>query len=164
MYLGAYPVNGLLENFWGKIYKLMQFETIGLNQYNSPYFYHRMAAPLLMISILLNKKLQHFLSLKPLVYLGKISFPFYLFHLIIICSLTCKLVLVLNFLPYNMACLINSLITLICVVVCSHYLAIADGYYLVLLKKLYNYYEQKLILQYKLSQDITHTTPEEVSK
>lgn len=56
-------------------------------------FWHIIGAALLFTGCLYHERLQCLLSWRPLTFLGRIAFSFYLLHFILLCSLGCKLFL-----------------------------------------------------------------------
>ena len=88
LFLGSYPDARPVD---GSIYEFMQ----GLARQRT---YYIVGATLVMIALLKSTRLQSFLSLKPFVLLGRISFSMYVLHLIIIGSLSSYLFLL--FAPY----------------------------------------------------------------
>lgn len=79
--LGAYPVGHEPDN----AYRILNHLPDRLNPF---YFYHMLAAALLIMSIWLLKPLGKVLSLKPVLFLGKISYSLYLVHIPVIYSLS----------------------------------------------------------------------------
>lgn len=81
IYLSSFPENIHIEqSIWAPI----NFE--GTNCYQIS---HVIGAFILLFVICFDKYFIRFFSLKPFTYLGKISFAFYLLHLVIICSIGC---------------------------------------------------------------------------
>ena len=82
LFLGSYPTHlGTIEgsiNVDSTIYSIFQHVT------NSISFIHTVANALMLIVVLNSKAFIGFLSLKPLQYLGKVSFSLYLTHTAII--------------------------------------------------------------------------------
>lgn len=79
--LGAYPVAYSPTN----AYRILNHLPQRLNPY---YFYHMLAAALLVLSIYLLSPLKRLLSLKPMLFLGKISYSVYLVHIPVLFSLS----------------------------------------------------------------------------
>ncbi len=57
---------------------------------------HTLAAVLLMFGIIANQGAARVLNIRPLLFLGRLSFPIYLFHFPLLCSLGCGLFLALR--------------------------------------------------------------------
>lgn len=84
--LGAYPVAYAPTN----AYQILNHLPDRLNPY---YFYHMIAAALIVMAIYLLKPLAKFLSLKPFLFLGKISYSIYLVHIPVLFSLSAWLLI-----------------------------------------------------------------------
>lgn len=84
--LGAYPVAYSPTN----AYRILNHLPDRLNPY---YFYHMLAAALLVAAIYLLKPLRRLLSIKPALFLGKISYSVYLVHIPVLFSLSAWLLL-----------------------------------------------------------------------
>lgn len=78
---GAYPVGHEPDN----AYRILNHLPDRLNPI---YFYHMLAAALLVMGIWLLEPLGKALSLKPVLFLGKISYSLYLVHIPVIYSLS----------------------------------------------------------------------------
>lgn len=81
---GAYPVGHAPDN----AYRILNHLPARLNPV---YFYHMLAAFFLIMGIWLLKPVGRALSLKPVLFLGKISYSLYLVHIPILYSLTARL-------------------------------------------------------------------------
>ena len=57
---------------------------------------HTLAAVLVMFGIIANRGAGRVLNVRPLLFLGRLSFPIYLFHFPLLCSLGCGLFLALR--------------------------------------------------------------------
>jgi peptidoglycan/LPS O-acetylase OafA/YrhL len=57
---------------------------------------HTLAAVLMMFGIIANQGAGRVLNVRPLLFLGRLSFPIYLFHFPLLCSLGCGLFLALR--------------------------------------------------------------------
>lgn len=79
--LGAYPVAYAPTN----AYRFLNHLPDRLNPY---YFYHMIASALIVMGIYLLKPLAKVLSLKPFLFLGKISYSIYLVHIPVLFSLS----------------------------------------------------------------------------
>lgn len=79
--LGAYPVGHAPDN----AYRLLNHLP---DRLNPVYFYHMLAAALLFMAIWLLRPLGRGLSVKPVLFLGKISYSLYLVHIPVIYSLS----------------------------------------------------------------------------
>jgi len=65
---------------------------------------HTAGGLLIMLALVANKPLGHALTIRPLMLLGRLSFPIYLFHFPLLCSLACGLFLLLQpHAPYAVA-------------------------------------------------------------
>ncbi|MEO6304764.1 MAG: acyltransferase, partial [Bacteroidia bacterium] len=103
--------------YWNtSIYSFMTFS--GLDLYS---FYHVLGSGILLLLITQHQASQNFFSLKPVLFLGKISFPMYLFHLIVLIWVTPKVFswLILSTGFYTCA-LISILISLPLIVLISY--------------------------------------------
>lgn len=87
--LGAYPVAYAPTN----AYRFLNHLPDRLNPY---YFYHMLASALLVAAIWLLKPIQRLLSVKPVQFLGKISYSVYLVHIPVLFSLSAWLLLKLT--------------------------------------------------------------------
>jgi peptidoglycan/LPS O-acetylase OafA/YrhL len=66
--------------------------------------YYALGAVLVLTGVLISAPLQHWLSSRPLVFLGKVSFPLYLVHVLVECSLGCHVYLIcLGHVPHGLA-------------------------------------------------------------
>ncbi len=111
LFLGSYPMERQVE---GTIYAF-------LPTVFRPRSWHVWGAVLVMIAVLQSRRLQAVLSKKPLLFLGRISFSQYILHLLIICSLSCSLLLTFgSFLPYHVAALLAFCLSLPVIMVVSH--------------------------------------------
>ena len=81
---GAYPVGHAPDN----AYRILNHLP---DRLNPVYFYHMLAAFFLIMGIWLLKPVGRALSLKPVLFLGKISYSLYLVHIPILYSLTARL-------------------------------------------------------------------------
>lgn len=78
-----------------------------LTDTNKPWFMMVLGATLLLLVTIRSTKIQHWLSLKPLLFLGKISFSLYLTHFVVLCSWSAALFLFLDqWLVYNLTALL----------------------------------------------------------
>jgi peptidoglycan/LPS O-acetylase OafA/YrhL len=81
---------------------------------------------LLVFVIMKSKALKHLFEMKPIVWLGKISFSLYLIHIPLICSLSCYLYLILPF-SHEFKILTSALLTLfIALVIAAIYTRFID--------------------------------------
>lgn len=81
VFLGAYPVAYAPTNE----YRFLNHLPDRLNPY---YFYHMLASALLVMAIYLLKPLKKLLSMRPVLFLGKISYSVYLVHIPVLFSLS----------------------------------------------------------------------------
>jgi peptidoglycan/LPS O-acetylase OafA/YrhL len=85
------------------------------------YFYNTIGAALLIFAISRTPFLMNALATKIPLYLGKISFPIFLLHSVIICSLSCYLFTVfVDYCSYFMSFFFVSVITIILTIIVSH--------------------------------------------
>ncbi|GIP30250.1 hypothetical protein J23TS9_53800 [Paenibacillus sp. J23TS9] len=81
LYLGSYPYVGTEST----IYSILVWNSS--SSFSFFVFYHTLGACLTLIALLNSPRLQSLFSRKTFLYLGKISFSFYLLHFTIVCSL-----------------------------------------------------------------------------
>lgn len=102
-----------------KIYSLLDFDLVNLDK---NVIYHGLGAMLIMLFILLSKKMQKILSNKFFVKLGNISLNIYLFHWVIINTISMYIVYKLLLLfEYFISVLISFIISTIITIVVSKY-------------------------------------------
>jgi peptidoglycan/LPS O-acetylase OafA/YrhL len=103
--------------YWhSSIYSFMHFNAIDLYS-----FYHVVGSALLLFLIIGHQPSINFFSIKPVLFLGKISFPMYLFHLILLVLITNPLFLVfLPYLGYHFSFLLSVVLTLPIIFIVSH--------------------------------------------
>ncbi len=77
----SYPADW--QHWNTSIYAFMTFE--GIDLYS---FYHVLGSGILLVLIIQHTASKNFFSLKPILFLGKISFAMYLFHLIVLILIT----------------------------------------------------------------------------
>ena len=105
IFLGSYPTNIATS---GTIYGF--FNIFGLSYL--VILLHTLGAFLVMLTLLSSTRMQNFFAARPFNFLGKISFSFYLIHLIFICSFSSFLfVWLANYLPYNLNFLVTFAVT-----------------------------------------------------
>lgn len=112
--LGSYPAGMDVTN---TMYTLFQFSFLG-----NPMVFHILGSVCIMLAIINSKRLQWFFSLKPMAFLGKISFSMYLIHLSIIGTFSSFLFLqLLKYYDYNISFSITFLTSLATILVVSVY-------------------------------------------
>lgn len=104
IFLGSFPLVSTSGTFY-------QFMNVKFTE--SYIFYHILGAFFIMLALLNSQKLKNLFSTKLFYFLGKISFPMYLSHLIVLCSFSgfvfMKLV---KFLNYHVAVMITFALTI----------------------------------------------------
>jgi peptidoglycan/LPS O-acetylase OafA/YrhL len=117
LYFGSYPIMLSQEQLANTIYMFLP----KIHLIDDFSFYHVLGASLLILSLILSTTFQRILSNRLFVFLGKISYSFYVFHIIIIGTLSCYLFL--QFYQghsYNKAFVQMFLITFPLIIVCSY--------------------------------------------
>ncbi|MCU6797397.1 acyltransferase [Paenibacillus sp. WQ 127069] len=114
IFLGSYPtlinVNGTLYSF------------LALNFVLSSMFYHIIGAFFVLIVLLNSKRLQKILSLKPFLFLGKISFSMYLMHTIIIGTFSCFVFIkIMHLFTYSVSVSISFISSMIVIFIVSYF-------------------------------------------
>jgi peptidoglycan/LPS O-acetylase OafA/YrhL len=113
LFLGSYPTERGVE---GTVYAFLPGAVRART-------WHIAGAFLVMISVLQSRRLQAILSKKPFLFLGRISFSQYILHFLVICSLSCSLLLKLApVLPYHAAVLATFCISLPVIMAASHFI------------------------------------------
>ncbi len=84
IYFGSYPIFNDNSKVAGTIYELLP----KVNLVDSFGFYHALGATLIIISIILSKTFRHIASLPIFLFFGKISYSLYVFHIIMIGTLS----------------------------------------------------------------------------
>ena len=111
-------VDKLLSNTWLNVFAFLSLVCVtGFS--NSVKLYTILTGVLVLI-LMKTQPLQTIFQLKPLLWLGKVSFSLYLVHIPIICSFTCLVSLALP-LPYLENALVSSALTIILCLVVSHF-------------------------------------------
>jgi peptidoglycan/LPS O-acetylase OafA/YrhL len=106
LFLGSYPIG---RDPQGTFYAFMNFSWPG----DPAVLWHVLGAFLLMVVLLESARVQKIFSLRPILFLGKISFTMYLLHLIILGSFSSFVFLkLLPILGYNYSVLSSFLISL----------------------------------------------------
>lgn len=113
MYLGCYPAGIVPTNIF------YSWLNIGDKSYQ---IYHILGAFLLVIAIICSDSIQKILSIRPLQYLGKISFSIFLVHIIVLCSFSCSVfVKVWNLThKYQLSFIIAFIPSIIIIIICAH--------------------------------------------
>lgn len=112
LFFCSYPLLNRVDN---TIYACISF-----SQVDSYDFYHVIGSFMLMYVIVQSDKVKKALSNTALVFIGKISFSFYLLHFIIFCSFTCYLFkLLYATIGYNVAALLSFAISLPVIILVS---------------------------------------------
>lgn len=134
LFLGSYPYVYPI----GTVYEFLIIEPS--STFNYFIFYHILGSTILLIGILGSKSFQKTLSIRPFVFLGKISFSLYLVHFIILCSFSSYLFMRLldSGISYNFSFLIMFFLSIILMFVLSYIMyKFVDSKSVVLSRKIY---------------------------
>ncbi|MBD8522336.1 acyltransferase family protein [Lysinibacillus fusiformis] len=137
LFLGSYPY----VNPMGTVYEFLVINPS--STFNYFMFYHIVGSVLLLIAVLGSDILQKFLSIKPFIFLGNISFSLYLIHFIILCSFSSYLFMRLldGGLPYNLSFLIMAFPSIIIIFALSYIMhKLIDSKSVDISKKVYEKY------------------------
>jgi peptidoglycan/LPS O-acetylase OafA/YrhL len=116
LFLGSYPAGREVS---GTIYAFM-FNTFFVNP---PIVYHNLGAFLVILVMLYSLRLQKIFSLRPLVFLGEISYAIYLSHFFILGSLASFVFLILvSHVPYTAAVITAFLLSLVLILPFSYWI------------------------------------------
>ena len=85
LYFGSVPVLELPGFPGSSWYNFLKIPGLNLDWYS---LYHNIGAPMLVLFVILSARVQVFLNKGIFQWLGKVSYPVYLIHLVIICSLS----------------------------------------------------------------------------
>lgn len=108
IFFASYPYGPPIEN---TVYEKINFAFLNVTFYQ---FYHIIGGFLLVYVLLASNVMQKFFSYRPMIFLGKISFSLYVFHLVIICSFSASLFeMLLPYFSYKMSFIIMFLCSLV---------------------------------------------------
>jgi peptidoglycan/LPS O-acetylase OafA/YrhL len=115
VFMGSYPPEAAVNN---TMYAFMNIVSWGTPMI----FYHSIGAFLIMLALLNSEHLKSFFSNRILTFLGKISFSMYIIHLIIICSFSSYLFLLLyHYFSYHIAFLITFILSNVVIIISANY-------------------------------------------
>ncbi len=117
IYFGSYPIFTATNLLEGTIYDVLPTITL----VDSFGLYHAIGAAMIIVSLFLSKPLQKIFSWKPFVFIGNISYSLYIFHIIVIATLSSYLfVQFYNSFGYNKSFLLMALISFPFILLCSY--------------------------------------------
>lgn len=113
LYFGSFPVISMPNNPGSPWYDFLKIGFLNFNWYS---LYHCIAASMLILFILGSLKLQAIMELRPVQWLGKVSFSLYLVHFPIIFSLASFVFIhIIPFVKYDVAFLITFSVSLVAI-------------------------------------------------
>lgn len=117
VYLGSYPIFTDNTVISGTIYSILP----KVNLVDEFSLYHALGATLIILSLILSPSLQKIFSMKPFLFLGKISYPLYIFHIIMIGTLCSYVFLISSPVShYNKSFIFMFIITFPLIILCSY--------------------------------------------
>ncbi|MWC30718.1 acyltransferase family protein [Paenibacillus sp. MMS18-CY102] len=115
LFLGSYPSGSIVK---GSVYGFIEANAI-----EDIVLYHIAGAFLILVALLNTTKIQHLLSTRLFVFLGKISFSLYLIHVIVIGSLTSFVFIhMAGYVGYSTAVFLSGLLTLPIMLIISYFM------------------------------------------